>query len=179
MRSLSKHIDYIHFNSDLHSAPDNIESDGFKSNYPGCYSKFASARDVLLHQQSSNHLTKECVVCGQTFKYMYMLNKHVGMAHFTTSNPDLQAQQEMQNLQSRECAICEKTFSDAATLKRHTTAVHIKKSYKCKICNRISNRMDNFKRHMMTRHGLKVEMKEDRKVKSLDSLSTDLRATGH
>jgi len=52
------------------------------------------------------------------------------------------------------CAACDYTTDNSSCIKRHIEARHLKRSYLCKYCPKVSNTRHNFLRHMSSKHKL-------------------------
>ena len=60
-----------------------------------------------------------------------------------------------------KCILCEKTFKWRSAARLHERTIHGNSQYDCSICKKVFNRMDNYRRHMKTKHVDKAKPIED------------------
>ncbi|XP_075988975.1 uncharacterized protein LOC142984959 [Anticarsia gemmatalis] len=138
-----------------------------------CPAKFLTLSKKVQHLQRVHNVFNKkryCNVCGEVFKYTYLLAKHKIEKHGVKR-------------QVFNCSECEKVFYCEAGLRTHVRSVHIReRNHPCSVCNmRFFTKCDQ-KRHEKTHNDVRSFSCSycDSKFKSKDSWKRHLkRQHGH
>ncbi|MDA0525164.1 hypothetical protein [Methanococcoides alaskense] len=111
---------------------------------------------------TTSSLFNRCKHCNQLFPSEISLKEHVKDKHTSKKVIKYSPNSKFDNI----CGFCDLEFTDNKSFHDHILKMHNSRKYRCALCEKIGNNMEEVAAHLRKKHSIYIELGRSKKKKT-------------